>query len=150
MGTEIAIEHGYVQSAPKRLKARIVTDMVTVTGTENLMINAVLADWHRPFWKMPHVNPEVVDLANCLIAMGANISGASSDRIVIEGGTTARRQLRGHARPIETGTFLVAAAGQPQPSGAAQYPYRHSRFGTGQLHEPAPISKPARTGSAST
>ena len=111
MGAEIAIEHGYVKARAKRLKgARIVTDMVTVTGTENLMMAAVLADGTTILENAAR-EPEVVDLANCLIAMGANISGAGSDRIVIEG--VERLHGANYAvmpDRIETGTFLVAAA----------------------------------------
>ena len=111
MGAEIVIEHGYVKARAKRLQgARIVTDMVTVTGTENLMMAAVLADGTTILEKAAR-EPEVVDLANCLIAMGANINGAGSDRIVIEG--VERLHGANYAvmpDRIETGTFLVAAA----------------------------------------
>ena len=111
MGAEIVIEHGYVKARAKRLKgARIVTDMVTVTGTENLMMAAVLAEGTTILENAAR-EPEVVDLANCLIAMGANISGAGSDRITIEG--VERLHGADYAvmpDRIETGTFLVAAA----------------------------------------
>ncbi len=111
MGAEIVIEHGYVKTRAKRLKgARIVTDMVTVTGTENLMMAAVLAEGTTILENAAR-EPEVVDLANCLIAMGANISGAGSDRITIEG--VERLHGADYAvmpDRIETGTFLVAAA----------------------------------------
>ena len=111
MGAEIVIEHGYVKARAKRLQgARIVTDMVTVTGTENLMMAAVLADGTTILENAAR-EPEVVDLANCLIAMGASISGAGSDRIVIEG--VERLHGANYAvmpDRIETGTFLVAAA----------------------------------------
>ncbi|MFO1379448.1 MAG: UDP-N-acetylglucosamine 1-carboxyvinyltransferase [Chitinivorax sp.] len=111
MGAEIVIEHGYVKARAKRLQgARIVTDMVTVTGTENLMMAAVLADGTTILENAAR-EPEVVDLANCLIAMGANINGAGSDRIVIEG--VERLHGANYAvmpDRIETGTFLVAAA----------------------------------------
>ena len=111
MGAEISVEQGYVQARAKRLKgARIVTDMVTVTGTENLMMAAVLADGKTVIENAAR-EPEVVDLANCLIAMGARISGAGTDRIVIEG----VERLRGATHSImpdriETGTYLCAAA----------------------------------------
>ena len=111
MGAEIVIEHGYVKARAKRLKgARIVTDMVTVTGTENLMMAAALAEGTTILENAAR-EPEVVDLANCLIAMGANISGAGSDRITIEG--VERLHGADYAvmpDRIETGTFLVAAA----------------------------------------
>ena len=111
MGAEIVIEHGYVKARAKRLKgARIVTDMVTVTGTENLMMAAVLAEGTTILENAAR-EPEVVDLANCLIAMGANISGAGCDRITIEG--VERLHGADYAvmpDRIETGTFLVAAA----------------------------------------
>ena len=111
MGAEILIEHGYVKARAKRLKgARIVTDMVTVTGTENLMMAAVLAEGTTILENAAR-EPEVVDLANCLIAMGANISGAGTDRITIEG--VERLHGANYAvmpDRIETGTFLVAAA----------------------------------------
>jgi len=111
MGAEISVEQGYVQARAKRLKgARIVTDMVTVTGTENLMMAAVLADGKTVIENAAR-EPEVVDLANCLIAMGARISGAGTDRIVIEG----VERLHGATHSImpdriETGTYLCAAA----------------------------------------
>ena len=111
MGAEILIEHGYVKARAKRLKGtRIVTDMVTVTGTENLMMAAVLAEGTTILENAAR-EPEVVDLANCLIAMGANISGAGTDRITIEG--VERLHGANYAvmpDRIETGTFLVAAA----------------------------------------
>lgn len=111
MGAEIHVEQGYVHAAVKRLKgARIVTDMVTVTGTENLMMAAVLADGETVIENAAR-EPEVVDLANCLIAMGARISGAGTDRIIIEG----VERLHGATHSImpdriETGTYLCAAA----------------------------------------
>ena len=114
MGAEIQIEHGYIKAQAKRLRgARIVTDMVTVTGTENLMMAAVLAEGITVLDNAAR-EPEVVDLANCLIAMGARIEGAGSDRIVIHGVD----RLHGARYPvmadrIEAGTFIcaVAAAG---------------------------------------
>lgn len=111
MGAEIHVEHGYVHARASRLKgARIVTDMVTVTGTENLMMAAVLADGETVIENAAR-EPEVVDLANCLVAMGAQISGAGTDIIRIRG----VERLRGaqHAimpDRIETGTYLCAAA----------------------------------------
>jgi len=111
MGADISVERGYIKAKAKRLKgAKIVLDMITVTGTENLMMAATLADGITVIENAAR-EPEVVDLANCLIAMGAHIRGAGSDRIEIEG----VRELHGatyNVLPdrIETGTYLVAAA----------------------------------------
>ncbi|MDD4963408.1 MAG: UDP-N-acetylglucosamine 1-carboxyvinyltransferase [Gallionella sp.] len=111
MGAEIHIEHGYIHATAKRLKgARICFDLVSVTGTENLMMAATLADGISILENAAR-EPEVVDLANCLIAMGAKITGAGSDIIHIEG----VEKLHGAAHDvmpdrIESGTFLVAAA----------------------------------------
>jgi UDP-N-acetylglucosamine 1-carboxyvinyltransferase len=123
LGAEIAIEHGYVVARASRLiGTRIVTDMVTVTGTENLMMAAVLARGETVIENAAR-EPEVVDLAECLNAMGARVRGAGSDRIVIEG--VERLHGARHAvmpDRIETGTFLVAAAatgGELTVTGAA-------------------------------
>lgn len=111
MGAEIDIEHGYIHANAKRLNgAHIVMDIVTVTGTENLMMAATLAEGITVLENAAR-EPEVLDLANCLIAMGAKIHGVGSDVITIEGveklhGATYRVM----ADRIETGTFLVAAA----------------------------------------
>ena len=111
MGAEIHVEQGYIQARATRLKgARIFTDMVTVTGTENLMMAATLAEGETIIENAAR-EPEVVDLANCLIAMGARISGAGGDRIVIQG----VERLHGATHSImpdriETGTYLCAAA----------------------------------------
>ena len=111
MGAEIDIEHGYINAKSKRLNgAHIVMDIVTVTGTENLMMAATLANGTTVLENAAR-EPEVLDLANCLIAMGAKIHGIGSDVITIEGveklhGATYRVM----ADRIETGTFLVAAA----------------------------------------
>ncbi len=111
MGAEIHVEQGYVHARATRLKgARIVTDMVTVTGTENLMMAAVLAEGETVIENAAR-EPEVVDLANCLVAMGARISGAGTDIIRIQG----VERLHGATHPImpdriETGTYLCAAA----------------------------------------
>ena len=105
MGAQIEIEQGFVVARAARLKgARIVTDMVTVTGTENLMMAACLAEGAAR-------EPEVVDLAKVLVAMGAQIEGAGTDRLVIRG--VERLHGASHrimADRIETGTFLCAAA----------------------------------------
>ncbi len=111
MGAQIAIEHGDVVARASRLKgARIVTDMVTVTGTENLMMAATLADGETVIENAAR-EPEVVDLAAALVAMGARIEGAGTDRIVIRG--VERLHGGSHrvmADRIEAGTFLCAAA----------------------------------------
>jgi UDP-N-acetylglucosamine 1-carboxyvinyltransferase len=111
MGAEVTVEAGYVHAKAKRLKgARICTDMVTVTGTENLMMAAVLADGETIIENAAR-EPEVVDLANCLVAMGAQISGAGTDVIRIRG--VERLSGANHRimpDRIETGTYLCAAA----------------------------------------
>ncbi|MHB1585675.1 MAG: UDP-N-acetylglucosamine 1-carboxyvinyltransferase [Acidiferrobacteraceae bacterium] len=111
MGADIAIEDGYIKARANRLKgARIFMDAVSVTGTENLMMAATLADG-RTVLENAAREPEVVDLANCLIRMGAQIDGAGTPEIRIDG----VRKLRAAAHQvipdrIETGTYLVAAA----------------------------------------
>jgi UDP-N-acetylglucosamine 1-carboxyvinyltransferase len=111
MGAEISVEHGYVHARSPLLKgARLFTDMVTVTGTENLMMAACLAEGETVIENAAR-EPEVVDLANCLVAMGAQISGAGTDVIRIRGvdrlhGATHRIM----PDRIETGTYLCAAA----------------------------------------
>ena len=111
MGAEIDLDHGYIDAKAKRLSgATFVFDLVTVTGTENLMMAATLADGTTVLDNAAR-EPEVVDLADCLNAMGARITGAGTDRIVIEG--VSRMSGATHAimpDRIETGTFLVAAA----------------------------------------
>ena len=111
MGATIAMEHGYMIARAGKLKgARICMDLVTVTGTENLMMAATLAQGTTVIENAAR-EPEVVDLANCLIAMGAKVSGAGTDVITIEG-VEKLRGARYRVMPdrIETGTFLVAAA----------------------------------------
>ncbi|MEJ2632931.1 MAG: UDP-N-acetylglucosamine 1-carboxyvinyltransferase [Acidihalobacter sp.] len=111
MGADIAVEGGYIRAKAGRLHgARLVLDVITVTGTENLMMAAALAEG-RTIIENAAREPEVVDLANCLIAMGANIEGAGTDTITIHG----VERLNGcnyDVLPdrIETGTFLVAGA----------------------------------------
>jgi UDP-N-acetylglucosamine 1-carboxyvinyltransferase len=111
MGAEIDLENGYVSARAKRLAGvRFVFDVVTVTGTENLMMAATLADGTTILENAAR-EPEVVDLARCLGAMGAHIDGAGTDRIAIEG--VARLSGTTHAimpDRIETGTFLAAVA----------------------------------------
>ncbi len=111
MGAEVAIEHGYISVRAKRLKgARICMDLVTVTGTENIMMAATLADGTTVIENAAR-EPEVVDLANCLNAMGARVQGAGSDVITIEGADRLHgARYRVMPDRIETGTFLVAAA----------------------------------------
>jgi UDP-N-acetylglucosamine 1-carboxyvinyltransferase len=111
MGAEIHIEHGYIHATAKRLQgARICFDVVSVTGTENLMMAAALADGVTTLENAAR-EPEVVDLANCLIAMGAKISGAGSDTIAIQGVPSLHgANYRVMPDRIESGTFLVAAA----------------------------------------
>ncbi len=110
LGAEVVIDHGYVVAKAKRLKgAHIVTDMVTVTGTENLLMAATLAEGTTVIENAAR-EPEVVDLANCLIAMGAKIRGAGTPVIEVEGVA----ELHGATHSvlpdrIETGSFLVAA-----------------------------------------
>ena len=111
MGAEIHIEHGYIHAQAKRLRgARIFFDLVSVTGTENLMMAAALADGMTVLENAAR-EPEVVDLANCLRAMGAKVSGDGTDTISIMG---VERLHGAHHRimpdRIESGTFLVAAA----------------------------------------
>ena len=112
MGAEIEVIEGYIHAKSKgRLKgARIVFDIVTVTGTENLLMAATLAEGQTILENAAR-EPEVVDLANCLISMGAQIEGAGTDTITIQG----VKKLKGGSHRvipdrIETGTYLVAAA----------------------------------------
>jgi len=111
MGAEIDLEHGYISARARRLTGtRFVFDVVTVTGTENLMMAACLAEGTTTLENAAR-EPEVVDLARCLVAMGAKISGAGTDRIVVEG--VDRLQAATHAimpDRIETGTFVAAIA----------------------------------------
>ena len=111
MGAEIHIEGGYIHAKAKRLKgARIVTDMITVTGTENLLMAAVLADGETVLENAAR-EPEVGDLAQLLVKMGARIEGIGTDRLVIQGVDKlhgASHQVI--ADRIETGTFLCAVA----------------------------------------
>jgi len=111
MGAEVWVADGYIHARCKRLKGtRYVLDAVTVTGTENLMMAATLAEGTTVLENAAR-EPEVVDLANFLNRMGAQISGAGTDRIVIDG-VRSLRGTRYRVLPdrIETGTFLCAAA----------------------------------------
>jgi UDP-N-acetylglucosamine 1-carboxyvinyltransferase len=109
MGAEIQIKHGYIHAVAEKLHgARIVFDIVTVTGTENLMMAATLAEGTTILENVAR-EPEIVDLANCLNAMGAKIHGAGTDVITIEG-VPSLHGAEHTVMPdrIETGTFLVA------------------------------------------
>jgi UDP-N-acetylglucosamine 1-carboxyvinyltransferase len=111
MGAEIELNSGYIRAKAKRLKgARVFMDMVSVTGTENIMMAATLAEGTTVIENAAR-EPEVVDLAKCLVTMGAKIKGAGSDEITIEG----VERLHGGVHEvipdrIETGTYLVAGA----------------------------------------
>jgi UDP-N-acetylglucosamine 1-carboxyvinyltransferase len=111
LGADIEVENGNIKARVDRLRgARLVMDMVTVTGTENLMMAATLARGTTVIENAAR-EPEVVDLANCLIAMGAHIEGAGTDCIEIEGvEQLSGTRYRVLPDRIETGTFLVAAA----------------------------------------
>jgi UDP-N-acetylglucosamine 1-carboxyvinyltransferase len=111
MGADISIENGYIMAQAKRLKgAKLVMDTVTVTGTENLLMAATLAEGETIIENAAR-EPEVVDLANFLIKMGARISGAGTDTIVVQG-VKSLKGTRYEILPdrIETGTYLVAGA----------------------------------------
>ncbi|MDP1697275.1 MAG: UDP-N-acetylglucosamine 1-carboxyvinyltransferase [Xanthomonadaceae bacterium] len=111
LGATIRVENGYIHARAGRLKgAHIVMDMVTVTGTENIMMAATLAQGTTVIENAAQ-EPEVVDLAHCLIAMGAQIEGAGSNTIVVHG-VERLGGCRYDVLPdrIETGTFLVAGA----------------------------------------
>ena len=111
MGAKVGIEQGYIHATAARLKgARIFMDTVTVTGTENLMMAACLAEGETVLENAAR-EPEVADLAACLVAMGARIRGQGSDVITVEG--VPRLHGVDHAvmpDRIEAGTFLAAAA----------------------------------------
>ena len=111
MGADVVVEEGFIKARADRLKgAHIVFDTVTVTGTENLLMAAVLADGETVLENAAR-EPEVTDLANFLVGMGAQIEGIGSSTLVVQGvarlGGTSYRVLPDR---IETGTYLVAAA----------------------------------------
>ena len=111
LGAEITIDGGYIKATANRLQgARIFMDLISVTGTENLMMAATLAEGVTTIENAAR-EPEVIDLADCLNAMGANVQGAGTDEIIIEGveklGGADHRVIPDR---IEAGTFLVAAA----------------------------------------
>ncbi len=110
MGAVIDLDHGYINAKGRLVGARVLFDMVTVTGTENLLMAATLAEGTTVLENAAR-EPEIVDLARCLTAMGARVAGAGTDRITIEGVT--RLHAATHAvmpDRIETGTFLAAVA----------------------------------------
>ncbi len=111
MGATVTIEDGYIKASCERLQgARIFMDLVSVTGTENLMMAASLAQGTTIIENAAR-EPEIVDLANCLNAMGANISGAGTSELVIEGvDSLSDASHRVIPDRIETGTYLVAGA----------------------------------------
>ena len=111
MGADITVDGGYIRARCDRLHgAQLVMDIVTVTGTENLMMAAALADGTTVIENAAR-EPEVVDLAECLNAMGARVSGAGTDTVTVEG-VERLEGTRYDVLPdrIETGTYLVAAA----------------------------------------
>ncbi|MEE9302475.1 MAG: UDP-N-acetylglucosamine 1-carboxyvinyltransferase [Thiotrichaceae bacterium] len=111
MGADITVHEGFIRAKAKRLKgARIVLDKVTVTGTENLLMAAVLAEG-TTILENAACEPEVVDLADCLIKMGANIIGAGTPTMVVQG-VDSLQGVEYAVVPdrIETGSFLAAAA----------------------------------------
>jgi UDP-N-acetylglucosamine 1-carboxyvinyltransferase len=123
MGAKIAVEHGYMHATAERLRgARIVMELVTVTGTENLMMAAALAEGETLIENAAR-EPEVVDLARCLTAMGAKIEGAGTAVIRIHGVRTLEgTEHRVMPDRIETGTYLAAVAaagGKVRLTGAA-------------------------------
>lgn len=111
MGAQITIEHGFIKAVSSRLKgARIVMDMVTVTGTENLLMAAVLASGETVLENCA-CEPEVTDLADCLVKMGAQIEGIGTSKLIIHG--VDKLHAASHAivaDRIEAGTYAVAAA----------------------------------------
>lgn len=111
MGADIDVEGGYIRATANRLKGvRLVMDMVTVTGTENLMMAATLAKGTTTIENAAR-EPEVIDLANCLNNMGARIEGAGTDKIEIEGvESLSGTEYSILPDRIETGTYLVATA----------------------------------------
>jgi UDP-N-acetylglucosamine 1-carboxyvinyltransferase len=111
LGADVVVEGGFIKAHAKRLKgARVVFDMVSVGATENVLMAATLAEG-RTVLENAAMEPEIVDLAECLVAMGAKIEGAGTGRIIVEG--VERLHGGEHsvvADRIEAGTFLVAAA----------------------------------------
>jgi UDP-N-acetylglucosamine 1-carboxyvinyltransferase len=141
MGAEITIEGGYIYAKCPKLKgARIVTDMITVTGTENLLMAATLAEGETVLENAAR-EPEVTDLANLLVAMGAKIEGIGTDRLVIQG-VAALHGAR-HAvisDRIEAATFLCAVAATGGDIRITQHPHRHLRRRAGQAARDRPAA----------
>ncbi|GGA85643.1 UDP-N-acetylglucosamine 1-carboxyvinyltransferase [Arenimonas soli] len=111
LGAEVSVENGFIKARAERLRGgRYVFDMITVTGTENVLMAAALAKGTTVLENCA-MEPEVVDLANCLIAMGADIEGAGTNRIVVHG-VDRLAGIHYDVLPdrIEAGTFLVAGA----------------------------------------
>ncbi|HEY9143237.1 MAG TPA: UDP-N-acetylglucosamine 1-carboxyvinyltransferase, partial [Arenimonas sp.] len=111
LGAEVTVENGFIKARAERLRGgRYVFDMITVTGTENVLMAAALAKGTTVLENCA-MEPEVVDLANCLIAMGADIEGAGTNRIVVHG-VDKLNGIHYDVLPdrIEAGTFLVAGA----------------------------------------
>ncbi len=111
MGAQVSIQHGYIRVKAGKLRgARVALDLPSVTGTENLLMAATLAEGKTTIEHAAR-EPEVIDLADALIARGAKISGAGTDVITVEGVTALRGgRYRVMADRIETGTYLTAAA----------------------------------------
>jgi UDP-N-acetylglucosamine 1-carboxyvinyltransferase len=111
MGAEVSIEHGYIRVKAGKLRgARVALDLPTVTGTENLLMAATLAEGTTTIEHAAR-EPEIIDLANALIARGAKIQGAGTDTITVEGVASLRGgRYRVMPDRIETGTYLAAAA----------------------------------------
>src|SRR5258708_4736106 len=144
MGADIHIEGGYIRARADRLHgAHLVLDTVTVTGTENLMMAASLADGETIIENAAR-EPEVVDLANFLVAMGARIEGAGTDKIVINGVKSLHgTDYRVLPDRIEAGTYLVAAAitgghNPPEDVHPAHLhpPVRHLTHGRAPINHP--------------
>ena len=136
MGAEIDIEHGYIHARAERLKgARIVIDLVTVTGTENLMMAATLAEGTTVIENAAR-EPEVVDLANCLIAMGRAIAGQGTDVDHHRGRRRAAwRDLPRHARPHRDRHLPGCGRGHRRRDTSEGHAARHPRRGAGQAAE---------------
>ena len=151
MGAEIRVEHGYILAQAKRLRgARIFCDLVTVTGTENLMMAAALADGVTVIENAAR-EPEVVDLAHCLNAMGAKVSGAGSDVDHHRGRRAAhRRAAPHHARPHRDRHLPRRRRRDRRPGAAERHALRHPRRGgreaaRGRRQDRLPRRTPSRS-----
>ena len=111
LGAEVSVDHGFIRATAKRLRgARVVFDVVSVGATENVLMAATLAKGTSVL-ENAAMEPEIVDLADCLKAMGARIEGAGTSKIIVEGVERLHGGVHAVvADRIETGTFLVAAA----------------------------------------